>query len=439
MEVGSMLKVIMLSAALLVLLVVTAGVSVAESSVDLPGFISIKGGQSHILALGDDGTVWGWGLNSEGRIGIEQNDVIVTQPARVEGVSNVTAIDSFFSDSMALRDDGTVWVWGESSRYFKNDSVGLQVPVQVPGISGVRQVVCGQWYGIALRDDGTVWAWGSNDHGQLGDGTQVSAHYYTTPVQVPGLSEVRLIATNGGTIFAVKADGVWAWGATHEAMTGWSGMGKKVYTSTPIQVVSLPGIVSCAVNNEQLYMVTENGEVWVKDGTSNGSLIPSRVFGLQDILLVNAGISHVVALGRDGSVYAWGENDHGQIGDGTTTDRQTPYKVDVPPAKTVFAGYYQTFIIDENDDLWGWGRDEIGELGAGKSQARTLPVKASFNGDAITPIETATTSTVTSQPQTNTVTGQPASGPGFGANIIVVLGCLSITAILISRYAGGKR
>ena len=442
MNVKSVLKAALFAAALLVLLSVTVDISVAENATDVPKFVSIKGAGGHTLAIDEDGMVWAWGHNEEGCVGTnqvdDQSDTVVRQPVMVEGLSNVTVIDCFFADSMALRDDGTVWMWGGSSANFKNNSVGLHVPVQVPGLSRIKQIVCGQWCGIALKDDGTVWAWGSNERGYLGSGTKVSGYYYTTPVQVPGIAHIKLITSNGGTMFAVKDDDtVWAWGAaSHPALIGWKGFGRSLYTTTPIHVASLPDVISIAANLEELYLVTGSGEVWKMGYGSNESLIPDRVQSLQDISTIRSGYNHTVALGHDGSVYTWGENDHGQIGDGTTTNRLTPYKVSIPHTKAVFTGYSQTFAIDENGDLWGWGRDEIGQLGDEGGLDRTLPVKILFSKSNVsTPVAHDSTPTSASQPLVSMAEDMSAvSSPGFGLNTITLLGCLLITAGLLSGF-----
>ncbi|CAJ35920.1 RCC1 domain-containing protein [Methanocella arvoryzae] len=440
MILNRVLKAGAFSVVLAALIIATVNISVADDTTDMSRFVSLQSSGFHTLAIGEDGSLWAWGSNGDGACGVYSVDERVPEPVRVEGLSNVTQVACYFTDSMALLGDGTVWMWGGSSSNFKNDSTELYVPVQVPGLTGVKQIACGQWCSLALKDDGTVWAWGNNEYGHMGDGTKASRIYYTTPVQVPGLSGIKMIACNAATMFVVDNNGtVWAWGKSHPAMVSWNGLGNKLYTTVPVQVIKQPGIVAITANDVQLCIVTENGKVWKKDYASNKTPTPDEIKGLRDIATINSGY-HMVALEKDGSVYTWGKNDHGQIGDGTITYRTAPYKVNVPPVKAVFSGQFQTFAIGENGDLWGWGGDEVNQLGDGGGTDKTLPVKISFNKSGGSAPE-ASLPTPIKLPQSPTnVTGDQSKviSPGFDFGIIALLGCLFIVTGLITSICRRK-
>ena len=157
----------------------TTPVFVSPISVDgvALGFRHVSAGESHSLAVAADGTVYAWGLNDRGQVGVEASAVPHLPhrrvPVRVAGLSGFTKVAAGFAHSLALRSDGTVWAWGENLDGQLGDGgrSDRHMPAQVPGLSGVVAIAAGEAHSLALRSDGTVWAWGSNTSGQLGDGT----------------------------------------------------------------------------------------------------------------------------------------------------------------------------------------------------------------------------------------------------------------------------
>lgn len=156
-------------------------------------------GGGHSLAVKDDATVWAWGDNSSGQLGIGSND-LSRMPVQVSSLSGVTAVAAGTLHSLALKNDGTVAAWGSngSGRLGNGDPTNADslVPVQVSNLSGVTAIAGGNSHSLALKSDGTVWAWGSNQSGQLGNGTSGSGADSNVPVQVSGLSGVT--AVDGG-------------------------------------------------------------------------------------------------------------------------------------------------------------------------------------------------------------------------------------------------
>ena len=182
----------------------------------LSNVTAVSAGTSYSLALKSDGTVWAWGSNDVGQLGDgTQTDryspVQVRDSSGVAFLGNIVAVaathngNSSIHYSAALRDDGTVWVWGQ---FF--DGTHL-TPQQVAGLGGVSAIAVGTGHLLALKSDGTVWALGGNNAGQLGDGTTTNR---TTPVPVSTLTGVIAIDVGDAYSLALKSDGtVWAWGA----------------------------------------------------------------------------------------------------------------------------------------------------------------------------------------------------------------------------------
>jgi len=176
-------------------------------------------GWGHVLALTADGTVWAWGSNGYGALGIEPKEARpILDPVEVPAVRNVAAVAAAGDVSLVLKRDGTVWVWGSNGQgQFGNGqrtshpSVGTtSVPQQVPGIANAVALSAGGRHVLVLLGDGTLRGWGNTDFGQIGAG--MTAGFQLSPV-IPKLAGVKAVFAVGSSSFAVKADGsFWGWG-----------------------------------------------------------------------------------------------------------------------------------------------------------------------------------------------------------------------------------
>ncbi|MGW8359680.1 RCC1 domain-containing protein [Streptomyces wedmorensis] len=194
----------------------------------------VSGGCNHSVALREDGTVWSWGRNANGQLGIGTRTDRNT-PQKVPGLDDVVAIAAGCTHTLALTAEGTVKAWGLNSKgQLGNDSTeDSPVPVDVQHLDDVTKVFAGAYQSYALLADGTVRAWGWNGHGQLGDGTTVDR---TTPVPVPGLSGVQELAAGWQHTLAVLDDqSVLAWGNNSNGQ-----LGNGTTDSSPTPVTALP-------------------------------------------------------------------------------------------------------------------------------------------------------------------------------------------------------
>jgi alpha-tubulin suppressor-like RCC1 family protein len=247
---------------------------------------AIAAGNFHSLALKNDGTVWTWGSNSLGQLG-NGNYADSNVPVQVSNIAGVVAIAGGDAHSLALKNDGSVWSWGDNLGGQLGNGTSIlksNVPVQVSSLTGVIAIAAGAYHSLALKNDGTVWAWGDNGFGQLGNGTNIVKS--NVPVQVSSLTGVIAIAAGTYHSLALKNDGtVWAWGYNNY---GQLGNGSNIfYSNVPVQVSSLTGVIAIAA----------------------------------------MGSSHSLALKNDGTVWAWGANGYGQLGIGNYTDKNVPVQV----------------------------------------------------------------------------------------------------------------
>ncbi|MGB4549962.1 MAG: carboxypeptidase regulatory-like domain-containing protein [Syntrophales bacterium] len=277
-------------------------------------------------------TVWAWGLGESGQLGNNQTaDSPV--PVPVVNLSRVVAVAGGVYHSLALLDDGAVRAWGQGTSgqlgYGSFADSLLPVPVDTTRWAAGRRVTAiaaGGFHSLALLDDGTVWAWGVGTSGQLGNGQFDNS---SVPVQVQGLTGITAIACGGYHSMAVGSGGtVWTWGDNIDGRLGWDTAGWP--SSIPDQVTGLSGVISVAGGDYHSMAVTSTGTVWAWGLNSEGrlgvdpsstpggfSITPVAVTGLTGVVNVAAGGSHSVAATSDGSVWTWGLNDHGQLGNGS--------------------------------------------------------------------------------------------------------------------------
>jgi alpha-tubulin suppressor-like RCC1 family protein len=358
----------------LTLVSVSAGEMWPSSGIHLEGIVFVDAGYSHSLALDKSSHLWAWGANFEGQVGDGRGpgnvrhtaaEVVdghmATSSGRLEDIVKVAAGRSG-QISLALDRQGRLWAWGlnDKGQLGIGDSISnKRIPVQVVGEAGKGSALpiiidfdAGVSHAIALDDlnlegvNGNVWCWGWNSRGQLGNGQ--SGNESNKPIKVLNLSGIVDVAVccgwdggqsetgSFGSSYAVDSlNQVWAWGS---GRSGKLGQGNENDSTTPVLV---------------------KGE--------GGQGI------LQNIVAISAGNEHVLALDSTRKVWAWGKNEFGQLGCGGSSNRSTPVlvKKDVAghPSLTnivyIDAGFEHSMAIDDQGTIWVWGHNTSGELGQG--------------------------------------------------------------------------
>jgi alpha-tubulin suppressor-like RCC1 family protein len=357
--------------------------------------VSIAAGAYAGYAVLSDGRVLAWGDDLEGQIGDTGPWSSRPVPVEVHGLAAAILVAGGANSSFALRRDGTVWAWGDDSQGELADEqfTARQTPGLVPKLTDVRDIAAGAFSVYAIRDDGTAWAWGDNSFGQLGTGSDEPVS--TVPREIARLTDVVAIAAGTSNGYALLHDGtVWTWGDDSLKQLGDSGCGSSPtghrgpcrVSSVPHQVPSLTKVVAIAAGGDSGYALRRDGTVWAWGDNEFGELgngmrsldegAPVRVKGLHHVVAIVAGSCSAYALLKNGTVWAWGRGNYGQLGNGSTSDRSIPVPVKgLTGVRQLVGGGDMAFALERNRSTWSWGANMLGQLGNGSVAGQDLPVR----------------------------------------------------------------
>ena len=255
------------------------------------------------------------------------------------------------------------------------------VPVPIPGLTAISSVVAGRGYSLALKPDGTVWAWGSNSSGIFGAATPDSS---TSPVELPGLSGITAITAGAGDALALSADGhVYAWGDNTYGQLG-NGTTSPNSTLTPTEV-RLESVTSIATGATHNLAIGSDGSVWASGNDSNGQLgdgltgrvdpTAAKVATIEHTVEIAAGSDHSLVLTADGTLYAFGADGNGQLGDGGNSDQSSPEIVSgITDAITSIAAGASHSVVLTVGSIDSFGLNTSGQLGDDSTADSSVPV-----------------------------------------------------------------
>lgn len=337
----------------------------------------IAAGGWHSLVICNDSTVKAFGENASGQLG-DGTTTDQNLPVNVTGLTGIIAVsgggDQLEAHSMALKSDGTVWCWGSNlyGGLGNGSTTNSLMPVQAVTLTNMVDVSAGGWHSAALKNDGTVWTWGWNTDGQLGDGSTTDR---TIPGVVPGLNNVVAIEAGIYHVLALKSDStVWAWG---DNVSGQIGDGSTIDRTSPVQVAGLSQVVKISAGRFFSLAVKSDGTVWtwgenlygqLGNGSNVDSPIPLQVTGLSGITsaIVATGAFHCMVEKNDNTVWAWGRNTYGNLGNNTVAHSSVPVQMQgMSDVGGLAAGTNFSLLFKDDGTFWGCGRNASGQLGDG--------------------------------------------------------------------------
>ena len=356
--------------------------------------VDSQGGNGSTFALKDDGTLWAWGYNGYGELGLGDTDTRQT-PAQVPGHTGWVAFATGTDHIVALKADGTVWTWGKNGDGqlgLGYTSLSVGTPTEVTGAQDCVSVGAGDMHSLAITADGTLLAWGYNYAGQLGDGTTETR---TAPVEVG--DGWRAVAGGSYYTVGIKADGtLWGWGYNYYGQLG-DGTFDDRLTPTPTDSGNDWLAVCAAKGDYRSSAVKVDGSVHAWGRNTGGSLGTDSVVNVSEPMPIGAalgwsdiaeGHSHTIAIREDGTMWSAGLNRYGRLGLGiadewTIVPTYTQIGADTDWAAVVVDEYHN-LALKSDGTLWAWGTDEYGQLGVeleGAATNSTVPVQVGTDDD----------------------------------------------------------
>lgn len=328
---------------------------------------------------------------------------VIESHASLRAMPHQPKISAGFNHTAGIDENNVLWMWGDNSagqlgvglignasaKVGDEDSPYQTVPLRV--MDDVVSVGCGTGYTAALKSDGSLWTWGSNEHhapmiwwgdefaGKLGNGTTKDS---LKPVKI--LTDVVSVSTGDGHAAAIKSDGtLWIWGNIY-----WEDETKTLSSTTPI--LAMDDVVSVNCGDDITGVIKSDGTLWMWGYDWSGAfgggmpnwpkIVGKPIKVMDDVIAVSCSNGYVAAIKSDGSLWTWGMNSDGELGQGTTGNSATPAKV-MEDVKYVSCGKHHTAAIKNDNTLWIWGGNGLGQLGLGgntisnEGEPHPIPVK----------------------------------------------------------------
>ena len=295
----------------------------------------IAGGTGCSFGIKTDGTLWAWG---SGGLLPTGNTTSYSSPVQIGLLTNWATVSGGSAlggpQGLAIKTDGSLWGWGING----NGQLGLgnttnySSPVQVGSLTNWNQVACGRYLTFAIKTDNSLWAWGSSPNGELGLGNTTN---YSSPVQVGSLTNWKQVACGYSTASAIKTDGtLWTWGTNN---SGQLGTGDTNNYSSPVQVGSLTNWKFTSSGNINsfagtVYGIKTDGTLWgigecLASNDSNTYSSPIQIGSLTNWKQISTMWQDTFAIKTDGTLWAWGVNGNGTAGQGNTTSYSSPVQI----------------------------------------------------------------------------------------------------------------
>jgi len=387
---------------------------------DIGDGVSLAAGIHHTAMVDKDHTLWTWGSNTNGELGNGSRDSSST-PVKVMG--QVATVSVGEGVTAALKTDRTLWMWGSNyhgqlgtngagdldiggGNSFDHGSKHFIQTTPVKVMDQVLSVCAGSFYTAAIREDHSLWMWGDNQYGHIGNGGEGNVTdkygyvYQTVPVKV--MDNVASVTFNedAHAVAAIRTDGsLWMWGRTGRGVLGIGGDGnasyeidkdtddREYYQDTPVKI--LDGVSAVRIGANHAAAIRTDGSLWMwgsnlygqlGNGTTNDSGVPIKI--MDHVAAVDLGWSRTLALKTDGTLWSWGWNFQGRLGTGAEGDSHVPVKI-MDGVAAIGGDRDHAAALKKDGSLWMWGWNYYGQLGSGTTADSPVPIKVLDNVVAV--------------------------------------------------------
>ena len=358
-------------------------------------WLELAAGVDHTVGRKSDGSLWAWGYNSAGQLG-DGTTVNKLSPVRIGTDNDWAEVAAGGAETFARKTDGSLWAWGNNSAGQLGDgtTVNKLSPVRIGTESDWAEVAESYIYTVARKTDGSLWTWSVGDNGDfagLGDGTIVNK---LRPTRVGADKDWVEVAAGYHHFVARKIDGsLWAYGRNLYGELGDGTTGDKV---SPLRVGTDNDWAKIAAGAEYTMVRKTDGSLWgwgnnqygqLGDGTLVTRRRPIRLGTATDWAEIAAGYSHTMTRKTDRSLWAWGDNQSGQLGDGTTVNKVSPKRIGTGndwaeiTADGDLSDNGHTVARKIDGSLWAWGYNNYGELGDGTTVNKIIPTRIGTAND----------------------------------------------------------
>lgn len=348
---------------------------------------TVSAGDNHTLGIKNDGTLWVWGWNAYGQLG-NQSTTNLSSPVQLGTDSTWLQVSAAFNFSTALKTDGTIWSWGANytGQLGLNNTTDVSSPVQIYNSSAYNwiQISAGYSHASAISEDGRLWSWGSNSYGEVGIDS------YTTPIttyteNAAGGYDWRQVACGTYFTLAVKNTGqLWGWGKNTSGQFGnYSNTSEK----SPVLAIGSGDLFSIAAGQS---FAAALGLVPTPTPTESPTSTPLPTQSSTPTPTPSGTgptptptASPTPTLPPLYYLRLWGQNNYGQLGDNTTLPKSSPIQTLVGGNfwYDVDCGYDSTFAIKTDNSLWVWGSNSIGLLGDNTIIDKSSPIQTVAQGN----------------------------------------------------------
>ena len=340
-----------------------------EFSVKENFYKSVEAGEKHSVALSMDGDIYIWGAETDISIGNESATISI--PLGLTDSNSSKKYSAGSATTAMIREDGRLWSIGALALKDNQES-------------DFKEVSIGSRHSAVLKEDGTLWSWGSNAKGALGN----LGIFSQTKLTQEHSNSTHWVTLGSGDSFsvAIKDDStLWGWGDNEYGQIGTPSTLYKERreptqedsNATDWKSVSAGYNHTAALKIDgTLYSWGKNSSGALGDGSNNSTTTAVQESTHSKWKSVTAGYDHTVAIRDDGTLWSWGANDYGQLGNGTTDAQNSPVMIGADSYKSVSAGKYFTLAIKSDGTLWVWGYNAYKQLGLGdNSDSQNIPTE----------------------------------------------------------------